>query len=523
MSDQPEKSASHHHFLKSVPVISACTFLSRILGLARDVLWARYFGAGPVSSAFVTAWTVPNIFRALFGEGAVNSAMVPTFAESLKTRTPEETQKLYAVTFTAMLVTLGAITVLVELALGATALAGHFAPKDRLLIRYTAAMMPYMPLICIAGYFMAVLNARKHFFAPAFMPAILNLVWIAAILLFARLPAEQAVLYISLSTLAGGLAQVLFQVPFARRQGWRLGLDFDFAYPPFRQILMLLAPVLIGSAVIEINVLVNRSLAFWAVSYEGAAACLFFADRLVQIPMAMVGLAISTAVLPSLSDHATLNDMPQFRRTLGSAVRTTMFLVLPAAAGLIALATPMVEVFFRRGAFSPEAAERTAWLIRLYGLGLWAQSGIFVLLRAFYALKDTRTPVRVSIAAVALNLALNLTLVWSLAEKGLALSTAVCAMAQFCVLYAILRKRLGRIEGRETLVSALKALAASLVMGAAAFAAWYYLWPENRGLFLRIGALALMVAGSAGIFFTAAAALRVPEAKRLLGAIRRRG
>ncbi len=520
--EQNKPASSHHAFLGHFPIISACTFLSRILGLARDVLWTAYFGATLASSAWVTAWTVPNVFRALFGEGAVNSAMVPTFTESLARRTPEETQKLYAVTFTAMLVTLGAITVVIEAALGVAWLACGFEGKNRLLVIYAAAMMPYMPLICIAGYFMAVLNARKHFFAPAFMPAILNIVWIAAILLFRRFPVEQAVLWIALSTLAAGLVQVLFQVPFARRQGWRPGLDFDFAYPPFRQILLLLAPVLLGSAVIEINVLVNRSLAFYAVPYEGAPACLFFADRLVQIPMAMVGLAISTAVLPALSLHATMGDTGEFRKTLGAAVRTTMFLVIPAAIGLIALADPMVQVFFQRGKFDAEAAHRTAWVIRLYGLGLWAQSGIFVLLRAFYALKDTKTPVRISIATVALNLALNLSVVWFLGEKGLALSTAVCAMAQFVVLYLLLRKRLARIEGHETLTSALKTLAASLLMGAAAFAAWYYLWPAHGGTLLRIGALAAIVIGSTAIFLGVAAMLEIKEMKRILDAVARR-
>ena len=515
-----------------MPVISACTLLSRVLGLVRDVLWTAHFGAGMASSAWAVAVTVPNVFRALFGEGAVNSAMVPTFTESLKTRTAEETQKLYAVTFTAMLLTLGAITLLVELGLGAAALAGNYSGENRLFIRYAAAMMPYMPLICLAGYFMAVLNAQKHFFAPAFMPAILNVVWIAAILLFARFPVEDAVLYVSFSTLLAGLLQVLFQVPFARKRGWKFALDFDFAYPPFRQIVFLLVPVLIGSGVIEINVLVNRMLAFKAVPYEGAPACLFFADRLVQIPMAMVGLAISTAVLPALSAHAVLLDMGEFRRTLGSAVRTTMFLVIPASIGLIALAEPMVEVFFRRGAFDVEAAQRTAWVIRLYGIGLWAQSGIFVLLRAFYALKDTKTPVRVSIATVCLNLALNLSVVWFLAEKGLALSTAVCAMAQFVVLYALLRRRLGssseasakeeRIEGRATLVSAVETLSASLVMGGVAYLGWHFFWPAHAGILARAAALAGIVLVSAGVFVAAAAMLGVDEMKRILRLGRRK-
>ena len=517
-----ETPAHHHGFLKHVPVISACTLLSRVLGLVRDVLWARYFGAGLVSSAFLTAWNVPNLFRALFGEGAVNSAMVPTFTESLKTRTPEETQKLYSVTFTAMLLALGALTLAIELGLAALGWRGGFSEKTTLLIRYTMALLPYMPLICLAGFFMAMLNARRHFFAPAFMPAILNIVWIAAIVVFARpkAPLADAALYVSLATVFAGLLQVLFQVPFAAARGFRLRLSFDFSHPGFRQILALLVPVVVGAAAIEVNVLVDRGLAYFAVPYKGAPACLFFGNRLVQLPMAMVGLAISTAVLPALSAHAALNEMEHFRRTLSAALRSTMFLTIPASVGLMALSGPIVDVFFRHGHFDMEAALRTAWVIVCYCLGLWGQSAVFVLLRAFYALKDTKTPVRVSLSMVALNVALNLTFVWFLEEKGLALATSICGMTQFVVLSAILRRRIGPLGGEDAAGSVAKTVAASVIMGECALLAWARFWPWEHlypgrpGTLLRLGVLAAIVVGASAVFVATAALLKMPELKQ---------
>jgi len=529
VNDGEEKSGeiqvddSHRSFMGATWVISGWTVLSRLLGLVRDVLWAKYVGSGLVSSAFWTAFTVPNAFRAIFGEGAANSAMVPTFTESHAKSTPEDTQRLYSVTFTVMLLVLGAVTILVELVLAALGHAADFKQKTELLIRYMAVLMPYMLLICLAGFFMAVLNARRHFFAPAFMPAILNIVWIAAVVVFARGGKgpgglEQAVLYIALSTLLAGLLQVLFQVPFARRQGMRLGLSLDVAHPGFRQILRLLAPVVIGSAAIEVNVLVNRTLAFYAIaSYDGAPTCIYFADRIVQIPMAMIGLAISTAVLTPLSEHAALRDMESFRRTLASALRLTLFLTVPAAAGLMALAPSIIDVFFRHGRFAldPQAAPRTAWVVFFYCLGLWAQTGVFVLLRGFYALKDTRTPPRVAVLNVLFNIALNLTFVWFLEERGLALGTALSAMAQFTALFLILRRRLGGLNGRNILVTSLKTAAISLVMGAAAAAVWYWLWPA-AGRWERVLTLAGMLALSAGIFAAGALLLRMPELKQVL-------
>ena len=519
MSD-PAKTpdGEHHAFIGAAKLIAACTMLSRVLGLVRDIMMATFFGAAAVSDAFFTAWKIPNLFRRLFGEGAVSSALVPTFTASIKTRSDEQTRKLFSVTFTAMFLLLGALTLLIEGVVNGLLWWGEFTPRTTLLLQYLAILMPYMVLICLSAFLMAVLNAYKHFFAPAMMPVVLNVVWIGGLYLIMLLVGDQAAggRWLSIVILIGGGLQLLFQVPFAMRRGLRLRPSTDFSDPEFRRILRLWVPVVIGSAVVQVNALVDHGLAYFVVPYTGAPTFLHYGNRLMHLPIALIGVAISTAVLPTLSEHAAGEEPEKFKRSLIAALRVTLFLAMPAGIGLMATSRPLVEVIFRHGAFTLTAAGRTAWVVFCYALGIWAHTGVFVLLRAFYAVRDTRTPLRVALVMVLLNLALNLTLIWFLAEAGLALATSISGMAQFVVLWVILRKRLGRLGGRDVAHSSLKTLAMSLVMGAAAAAAWHYLWPEDAWIGVRVGVLAGIILGAMGVFAAGAALLRMSELRQIL-------
>jgi putative peptidoglycan lipid II flippase len=510
---------AHHSFLSAAKLIAACTLMSLLLALVRDMMMAAYLGGGLVASAFAIAWTVPNLFRRLFGEGAVSSAFIPAFTLSLKTRPNEDTQKLFSVTFTVMLLVLAAVTVLVEFAAcGLRWGVGLSAPKTRLLLEYTAMLMPYMLMICLTAFFMAVLNSYKHFFAPAIMPVLLNVVWIGALAVIRKtIPdPEVGATWLAGAILFGGLVQMLFQVPFALKHGMRLRLSLDYSHPGFRQVLRLWGPVIIGSAAVQLNMLVDKALALFAVEDPGAAAFLQYGSNLMHFPLSLIAVAVSTAVLPSLADHAAGNEVEAFKRTLMSAVRMTLFLAIPAGIGLMALAGPIVEVIYRRQAFTPHAAMRTAWVVFFYSIGVWAQTGTFVLLRGYYALKDTRTPVKVSALVVLFNLGLNLTFVWFMAEAGLALATSLSGMAQFVVLLAILRRRLGPLGGTEAARSSLRTLAVSLVMGAAAALGWHFRWPGSAGIAARAGMLAALLVVSVSIFVAGCLVLRMPELRDLL-------
>ncbi|HUU42626.1 MAG TPA: murein biosynthesis integral membrane protein MurJ [Planctomycetota bacterium] len=528
----------HHAFISSAKLIAGCALVSMTLGAARDVLMAKYLGAGMVASALLTAWTIPNLFRRLFGEGAVSSAMVPAFTSSLHTRSDGETQRLFSVTFTVLLLVLAAVTLVVEGAVAGVLRWGEPGEATRLLLEYLAVLMPYMVLICLTAFFMAVLNAHRHFFAPAFMPVILNVVWIAALVLvgWLGLSRTSSGRWLVVAILVGGVLQLLFQVPFAWRRGVRLRLSLAVHDPDFRQIVRLWIPVIIGSAVIQINALVDRGLAFLVVPHEGSAAVLFYGNRLMHFPISLIAVAISTAVLPTLSTHAVTHETEKFKRTLMSALRMTLFLAIPAGIGLMVLASPVVEVIYRHGAFMKTDATvqtlwdrvvgiapavRTTWVVLCYTAGVWAQTGVFILLRAFYALKDTRTTVYVASVMVLFNLALNLTLIWFMDEAGLALSTSVAGVLQFVVLSMLLRRRLGPLGGREAWRTSVKTLAVSLVMGVLVLAAWYRFWPVDAGIWVRAGVLVTLIVAATGVFVLGATVLKMSELGQLLR--RRRG
>ena len=526
VSDPAEKPDHEHHaFIGAAKIIAACTMVSRVLGVVRDVLMAVCFGGGRVTSAFVTAWTIPNLFRRLFGEGAVSSALVPTFTESLKTRPNEETQRLFSVTFTAMFLFLTALTLLIEGIVNGLLWWGDLTGATRLLLEYTVILMPYMVLICLSAFFMAVLNSHRHFFAPAFMPVVLNVVWIAALYLInlADIPGEYGGRWLSLAILIGGGLQLLFQVPFALKHGVKLRPSLEFSHPGFRQILRLWVPVILGSAVIQINTMADRWFAYYLVVHDGSAAFLFFGNRLMHFPIALIGVAISTAVLTTLSEHAATGEPEKFKRALMSALRITLFLAIPASIGLVVLSSATVEMIYGHGKFAetPFAVVRTAWVLFCYAFGVWAHTAVFVLLRAFYALKDTRTPLKVATWMVLLNLALNLTLIWFLDEAGLALATSISGMAQFTVLFVILRRRLGPLGGRDVARLSLKTLIVSLVMGSCAALAWYYWWPTGAHIVTRAAVLVAIVLGAMAVFAAGTLALGIPELKQLLQLRRR--
>ena len=507
----------HHAFLGSATLIAGCTMLSRVLGMVRDVLMANYFGAARASDAFLTAWRVPNLFRRLFGEGAASSAMVPTFTASLATRPAEETQRLFSVTATVLFLFLSAITLLIEGVVAGLLWWGDFLPRTTLLLQYLAVLMPYMVLICMSAFLMAVLNAHKRFFAPAMMPVVLNVVWIAAIYLLTLLVDDRGVggRWLTLAILLGGGLQLMFQVPFVMRSGVRLRPSLDVSHPGFRQILGLMGPVIVGSAVVQINALIDAALAWFLVD-TGAPSHLYYGNRLMHLPIALIGVAISTAVLPTLSEHAVSGEVQRFKRSLMSALRTALFWSIPASFGLVALSSPTIEVMFRHGKFTGVAADRTAFVLVCYGLGVWAQTGVFVLLRAFYARGDTRTPLFVAWVAVLLNVVLNLTLIWSMKEAGLALATSISGVAQFVMLFVLLRRRLGPLGGRDAAVASMKTLSVSVVMGTLAALAWFFLWPEGAHHVVRIAVLAGIILGAIGVFLAGTAALGMEEPRQML-------
>ncbi len=463
-------------FIGSARVISICTLVSRVLGLVRDMLTAAVFGARLCLDAFLIAFAIPNFFRRLFGEGGLSSAFIPTFADELEKKGSTSARQLVAQVGSALALTLAGIVVVGEivfalillvLRLTARGPLTKFVEKFFLILRLLQVLFPYLLFICLVAFAAAVLHSFKHFALPALSPVLMNLFWIGGVLIVAGMAADEGgaqVMVLAVVLLSAGVFQLMMQLPMLARKGMLAPPTTRFDHPGVRRVAGLMAPVMFGLAVVQVNVLVDMLIAFFLVPGEGAPTVLFFGNRLMQFPLALIGIAIATAVFPSLAGAASKNDEEELKRLVRQAMRVSLFLAIPAGCGLMALAGPIVTLVFQRRNFDEWAALRTSSVVFFYGLGLWAYCLQHVLVRAFYSLKDVTTPVKVASGMVVLNLVLNLTLVWPMQESGLALSTALTAMAQFGVLLHLLRKRLGGLGIKEMASSIINTLSAASVM-----------------------------------------------------------
>ena len=522
--------AVDHRFIPKALLVAACTLVSRVLGLARDVLTSAVFGASATMDMFIIAFTVPNLFRKLFGEGTLNSAFIPVLTQEIADPDRDE-RLLIRATLTALAALLGLLTLVGWAACAAVLLlAAHthlftLSPNGRLLCLLLAIMLPYMPLICMAALLGAALNTRDRFLAPALAPALLNLCWILAVWLFSG---RFHVYALAWGVLVGGAVQFALQAPFIWRCQWQIRPLWDWAHPGLRRMVRLILPVIVGLGVIQINVALDRIIAEVCVPGSGANSVLFFGNRLMQFPLGVLGLALATAVFPAYARHAAAGDREGLADTINAAVRIALFIALPCMAVMLTLHLPIVSVVFQRRAFSPEAAARTARVLFYYGMGLWAFCGIHVLARAFHALQDTRTPVKAASAMVALNLVLNLILVWPMREAGLALSSSIAAAGNVVLLAVFLRKRTGPLGGRNILLSATKNAVAAALAGLAGYSATAAtagrlgLTGRFQGpLVHQIAALGIGLSAAGAVFLAATWLVRGRELREFVAAVRR--
>ncbi len=515
--------------VRSASVVSLSTLASRVLGLVRDVMTAALIGAGAAWDAFVIAFTIPNLLRRLLGEGALSAAFIPLFAEELEAGGRDRAMRFFHVTFTMLVLVLIALVALgfVATLLVPTEAFGEGEAKATLTLELLRIMLPYMLLICAMALLMGVLNSLQHFFAPAIAPAVLNVCWIVSLLVAVPLVGDspvELVRAVAVSVMVGGVLQVAVQIPALRAKGVTFAFSLDLANPAFRRMLVLMLPVVIGLAPVQLNIALDRFIAEWLVSGDGANSYLFYGNRLMQFPLALIGIAMGVAVFPGLSRLAAAGRTDDMARELMRALRVTLFLAFPATVGLAVLAHPLISVIYQHGRFGAEPTRATAHVLLCYAFGVFSTCGLQVVTRAFFALKDTKTPMVVTAATIALNLALNLALVWSLREAGLALATSITAAVNLVILTVIARRRLKVLALRPIVSSATRAFLASLVCGGVAFGtlAWLEAALPGSGVGLRLlRVLGPVVTG--GVAFVGAAHLfRSPELRELAVALRRR-
>jgi putative peptidoglycan lipid II flippase len=506
--------------VSAVGSIGAATLASRVLGYVRDMVVARAFGAGPVTDAFFVAFRIPNLLRRLLAEGALSTAVIPVFGQYLATGgraaflvmvravAGASTLTLCAVTLAGMLLARAIVTLMAP---------GWLAdpPLFDLAVGLTRLMFPYLLLVGLAALATGVLNAHHRFFTAAFGPAVLNIGMIAAVLLLAH-RFEPPIISLAVGVLAGGLGQLLVQLPEVRRLGVPLRPSGDWRHPAVATIARRLAPAAFGLAAVQVTVVVNTLLA--SLLPEGSISFLYYADRVMEFPLGVFGIALATAALPAMAAQAAGGDRAGLTDTLGFSLRLSAFVAVPAAAGLLTLGAPIVGLLFERGQFGPAAAAATTQALAAYAVGLPAFSATRIAAQTFYALGDTRTPVILGLLSVAANIALALTLMWPLAHAGLALASSLSAYVNVFALLWALRRRLGPIGGRALARSCARTLVATAALWLVARA----LAPVWDGSVIAVAYTAAAIVGGAAAFAVAASILRAPELGALLGMLRRR-
>lgn len=459
---------------RAAGVMSIATLISRVLGYVKDMILAVYFGASGLSDTFFVAFRIPNLLRELFAEGSMSSAFIPVLTEHQARHGGDEAKRLVNITFTVILTVVGAVTVFGIIFSPAivTLMAPGFLntpEKFEMTVLLTRIMFPFLLFISLAAVVMSALNTRKVFFVPALAPAALNITLIAVILLLAHLM-EHPILAVAVGVALGGFVQFAFQLPSFFSSGYTLSFNYYFRHPAVKKMAVLILPATVGMAVAQINIFISTILASYLP--QGSITYLYYSMRLIQFPVGIFGVAMGMAILPALSEHAVKGDTELLREDFSFALRLLFFITLPAMAGLIALREPIVNILFQRGLFDYTATTGTAEALLYYSIGIWAIVGTRIVAATFYSLQDTKTPVKVAVAAMITNIIISLALMGPLRHSGLALANAIASCVNFIALFLLLRKRLGRIDAKKILNSFVKTCIASAVMG---FFGWFIL------------------------------------------------
>jgi putative peptidoglycan lipid II flippase len=466
-------------------VVISSTLASRLLGAIRDTATASLFGLGPVMDAFSFAFRIPNLARRLFGEGALSAAFLPAFTRLYEAADPSDRRpawQLASAVFSLLAVVLTALVLLAELGLAIWHLRDG---QSGLLVGLTATLLPYAVLICLAAQVSAVLHALGRFGWASFVPIVLNLCWLIGVWVAGRVaggdqPTQAYVL--AGAILLAGVLQLALQIPELYRRGFRWSWQWQPVWSEVQAIGRAILPVTIALSITQINSVLDSGIA-WLFSRpaEGSAAipwwpgrefplragtvsALYFAERIYQFPLGVFGVALGTVLFPLLARHAARGELGRLRDDLTLALRLVLVIGIPASLGLMVVAEPLTRLLLQHGRFTAEDTVRTAGMISAYSLGVWAYCGIPVLFRGCYALGDRRIPLQIGMLAVLSDTVLNLTLIWVLAERGLASSTALTAMGQLALLTVSLQRRLGRFDWRQLGSTALRAVVAAALM-----------------------------------------------------------
>jgi putative peptidoglycan lipid II flippase len=469
---------NHKKVSKAAGAVGSMTMISRLFGFVRDLVLAMTFGASASADAFFVAFRIPNIQRRILGEGAVSAAMIPVYGEYLNTKSEEDTQNFASNLFNIQL------AVLIITSLGIVVFAPYiimaFAPgfidepdKFELTVTLTRWMGPYLILVGMSAYCMGILNTHGVFTLSAAAPILVNISMILGALILSPY-LEQPILGLAIGVLVGGALQFLVQFPATLRNGLTLKPTFNWRHSGIVKVGKLMGPAILSFGVYEINLLVDTLLA--SLLAGGSVSYLYYANRLVQLPLGVFGVALGVAILPMLTGQAARKEIEELRDTLAFGIRLILFITVPASVGLILLSFPIINTLWERGEFVRSTTEGTSLALIYYSVGLCAFAGTRVMVSAFYSLQDTKTPMKIGIYSMLINVALAIILMGPLKHGGIALATSLSSIFNAAALVFLMKKKLGRMGGRSIMNSIAQLTIASTVMGLAVYytSKWWF-------------------------------------------------
>ncbi len=511
-----------HSLVRSTGIVAASTLASRILGFIRDMLTAQFFGASASLDAFFVAFRIPNLFRRLTAEGAFSVSFIPVYTEYLINRGEQESLELAQKALTALslllciIVGLGVIfspQIVTVIAFGF-----DHPEKISLTVALNRIMFPYLFFVSIVAFSMGVLNSHHYFFAPAFSPVLLNVGIIAGILVFSRFFAEP--LYgMACGVIFGGILQLLLQIPYLIKSGFRLKISLDLSHPGVRKIGILMLPLLMGTAIYQINIFMSTVLASFLP--DGSISYLYYSDRLTEIVLGVFIVSIGNVILPSMSKLSASNDLAKLNTMYATSLRASLFLALPSATALMAIGYPIVSVLFMRQRFTHFDALMTDKALFYASMGLASIAVLRTTSPVFYALKDTKTPVMTSFLSFIINIAMGYILMKTpLKHAGLSLANSIAVSVQIGILLIILSRKIGKIQITNFFSTLIRIAISSIIMGIVLYAVSSLVDWQHQSFIVRFVALSCVILAGGLCYGVCTYVFGVPETLYFLKKLR---
>jgi putative peptidoglycan lipid II flippase len=508
---------------KSARSVSTFTFLSRILGMIRDIVIAYLFGAGQVTDAFWVAFRIPNLLRRLFAEGTLTVSFIPVFTGRLEHGGKEKAKVISDSIFTilvCLLILISAVGIIFSPYIVKIFASGFNEQAFNLAVLLNRIMFPYILFISLTALSMGILNSLKHFFAPSFSPVLFNI----CMILFAILLHDYfdiPIVSLAVGVIIGGIIQFLFQIPFLRSRHFLFKPKLLFNNPDIKKIFTLIVPQIFGLAVYNLNIIVNTQYASYLP--EGTVSYLFLSERLIEFPLGIIAVSLATVLLPNFSSYIAKGDLNKFKETYIQSVRILFYILVPATFGLIALSQPICNILYQRGEFGYQQMLFTSQCLYGYAIGLWAVGLIRITVPAFFAQKDTKTPVYVAFCAFIINAVLGylLSFRFELNHLGLALASSVSSIFNICLLLYFIDKKIVRIEITGLLKYMSKIVIIGLIMGISVFKISQFAdWSQSDITLEKVFALGLCISVGLFIYSILSKLLKIEEFDKIIKIIR---